>query len=233
MSVQTDCEMLFIEMMETYAKKYDLSGNEVVKLFHEHQVFEKMLIQHEYLHQISLEEVFEFVEKVLTDTSRELIVYHGTCSEFEKIDLEKSHNRRDFGKGFYTTVLQEQSREWAYRLSLREKKTAYYVYEFLFEEAPALRVKRFDTLNEEWLEFIKQNRSKGGLQHDYDIVIGPVADDNTMETVQLYIAKILTASEAVERLRYNQVNNQVSFHTEKALEYLTMIRRTSYARKHI
>lgn len=233
MSVQTDCEMLSIEMMETYAKKYDLSGNEVVKLFHEHQVFEKMLIQHEYLHQISLEEVFEFVEKVLTDTSRELIVYHGTCSEFEKIDLEKSHNRRDFGKGFYTTVLQEQSREWAYRLSLREKKTAYYVYEFLFEEAPALRVKRFDTLNEEWLEFIKQNRSNGGLQHDYDIVIGPVADDNTMETVQLYIAKILTASEAVERLRYNQVNNQVSFHTGKALEYLTMIRRTSYARKHI
>ena len=62
------------------------------------------------------------------------------------------------------------------------------------------------------------------------MVIGPVADDNTMEIVQLYIANILTASEAVERLRYNKVNNQVSFHTEKALQYLQLVRRTSYAR---
>ena len=95
------------------------------------------------------------------------------------------------------------------------------------------KVKRFDTLNEEWLKFIKTNRSKGGIQHDYDVVIGPVADDNTMETVQLYIANILTVQEAVERLRYNNVNNQVSFHTLKALQYLTLVRRNSYARNDI
>lgn len=233
MSVQTDCEMLSVEVMEAYAEKYNLSGNNVAELFHKNQVFEKMLIQHEYLHQISFEEVMEFVEKVIADDSRELVVYHGTCAEFEKIDLNKSHNRRDFGKGFYTTILQSQSKEWAYRLSLREKKNDYYVYEFLFEEASVLKVKRFDRLDEEWLEFIKANRSKGGLQHDYDVVIGPVADDNTMETVQLYIANILTAPEAVERLRYNNVNNQVSFHTEKALQYLKPVRRISYARKYI
>ena len=233
MSVQTDCEMLSIEVMEMYARKYNLSGNEVAQVFHKNHVFEKMLIQHEYLHQISFEEVREFVEKVIVDDSRELALYHGTCSEFNKIELNKSHNRRDFGKGFYTTVLRGQSKEWAYRLSLREKKKDYYVYEFLFEEASVLKVKRFDRLNEEWLEFIKSNRSKGGLQHDYDVVIGPVADDNTMETVQLYIANILTSAEAVERLRYNQVNNQVSFHTEKALQYLKFVRRDSYARKDI
>ena len=123
-----------------------------------------------------------------------------------------------------------RSKEWGYRLSLREKKKKYFVYEYLFEENPILSVKRFDALSGEWLEFIKDNRSKGGLQHNYDVVIGPVADDNTMETVQLYIANILTASEAVERLRYNKVNNQVSFHTEKALQYLQLVRRTSYAR---
>lgn len=233
MSAQTDCEMLTIEVMEAYADKYNLSGNKVVELFQKNQVFEKMLIQHEYLHQVSFEEVMEFVENVIVDASRELVVYHGTCSEFEKINLNKSHNRRDFGKGFYTTILQSQSKEWAYRLSLREKRNDYYVYEFLFEEVPSLKVKRFDRLNEEWLEFIKKNRSKGGLQHDYDVVIGPVADDNTMETVQLYMANILTAEEAVERLRYNKVNNQVSFHTEKALQYVKLVRRVSYARKDI
>lgn len=71
------------------------------------------------------------------------------------------------------------------------------------------------------------------MQHDYDVVIGPVADDNTMETVQLYMANILTAEEAVERLRYNKVNNQVSFHTERALQYVKLVRRVSYARKDI
>ena len=233
MSAQTDCEMLSIEVMEAYAEKYNLSGSKVAELFHKNQVLEKMLIQHEYLHQVSFEEVLEFVENAIADESRELVVYHGTCSEFEKVDLSKSHNRRDFGKGFYTTILQSQSKEWAYRLSLREKKNDYYVYEFVFEEVPALDVKRFDRLNEEWLEFIKINRSKGGLQHDYDVVIGPVADDNTMETVQLYMANILTATEAVERLRYNNVNNQVSFHTEKALQYLKLVGRSSYARKDI
>lgn len=78
------------------------------------------------------------------------------------------------------------------------------------------------------LEFIKENRAKGGLQHDYDVVIGPVADDNTMETVQLYIAGVLKENEAMERLRYSQVNNQVSFHTEKALKYLKFVRREKY-----
>lgn len=233
MSIQTDCEMLSVDVMEAYAEKHHLSGNEVAELFHSNQVFEKILIQHEYLHQVSSEEVLEYVENVIADGSRELVVYHGTCSDFDKVDLTKSHNRRDFGKGFYTTVLREQSKEWAYRLSLRDHKTEYYVYEFLFEEADTLKVKRFDTLNEEWLEFIKNNRRKGGLQHSYDVVIGPVADDNTMETVQLYIAGILTAKEAMERLRYNRVNNQVSFHTEKALEHLKLVGRRSYGEEYI
>ena len=93
-----------------------------------------------------------------------------------------------------------------------------------------MNIKRFDGLGEEWLEFIKWNRVKGGLQHDYDVVIGPVADDNTMETIQLHIAGILTVKEAVERLRYNKVNNQVSFHTEAALKCLKFIRRDVYDR---
>lgn len=77
-------------------------------------------------------------------------------------------------------------------------------------------------------QFIKENRSKGGLQHKYDVVIGPVADDNTMEAIQLYVAGILSVEETVCRLRYNKVNNQVSFHTEKALNYLKKIGRKSY-----
>ena len=130
--------------------------------------------------------------------------------------------------GFYTTILENQAKEWAYRLSLREKTAKYYVNQYSFDENKGLLMKRFDGLTEEWLEFVKDNRSKGGVQHNYDVVIGPVADDNTMETVQLYIAGILNAGEAVERLRYNHVNNQVSFHTDKAIQYLDFVRRECY-----
>lgn len=228
MSNQSDIEMLSVQSMEVYAKRHGLRGDDVVELFHKCQVFEKMLIQHEYLHQVDFEEVMEYVDKLVEEDSRELVVYHGSCYDFDKVDLSKSRNRRDFGKEFYTTILKEQSEEWAYRLSLREKKKAYFVYEYLFLESAALKVKRFDSLSKEWLEFIKENRSKGGLQHDYDVVIGPVADDRTMETVQLYIAGILTAEEAVERLKYSKANNQVSFHTEKALKCLRFVGRKEY-----
>ena len=53
-----DCEMLSVQAMEAYARKYHVSGNDVVELFHRNQVFEKMMIQYEYLHQISFEEAF-------------------------------------------------------------------------------------------------------------------------------------------------------------------------------
>lgn len=228
MSRQSDIEMLSIQAMETYAKKNHISGEETIEIFHRYQVFEKIMVQHDYLHQISFDEVMEYVEQVILEDSHKLLVFHGTTKKFDKVDLKKSHNRRDFGMGFYTTILESQAKEWAYRLSLRDKSSNYFVYQFTFEEDSELAIKRFDGLNREWLEFIKENRSKGGLQHNYDVVIGPVADDNTMETVQLYISGILTADEAVERLRYNKVNNQVSFHTEKALKCLSFVRRMSY-----
>ena len=228
LSIQSDVEMLSIQAMEMYAKEKHISGEEAMNLFHKYQVFEKILLQHEYLHQVSFEEVLEYVDKVIAEDSHRLVVFHGSTKNFDKIDLSKSHNRRDFGMGFYTTILENQAKEWAYRLSLREKSNKYYVYQYLFDEQDTLKVKRFDGLDSEWLEFIKSNRSKGGLQHDYDVVIGPVADDNTMETVQLYIAGILSIEEAVTRLRYNRVNNQISFHTEKALASLEFIRREEY-----
>lgn len=228
MSIQADTEMISIQAMETYAKKNHISGEEAIELFHQYQVFEKIMIQYEYLHQVSFEEVMEYVEKVIREDTHQLAVFHGTTKRFDKIDLQKSHNRRDFGMGFYTTILESQAREWAYRLSQRERANIYYVYQYTFNESEQLKIKRFDSLNQEWLEFIKRNRSEGGLSHDHDIVIGPVADDNTMETIQLYIVGILTVNEAVERLRYNKVNNQISFHTEQSLASLKLVRRVAY-----
>lgn len=228
MSIQSDVEMLFIKAMEIYGERNNLTSNEVISLFCNYQVYEKILIQHEYLHQVDFEEVMDYIEKVIKEDTHQLVLYHGSCCLFDVIDLSKSHNRRDFGRGFYATLLEKQAKKWAYRLSLREKTPTYYVYQYVFDESRSLKVKRFSSLDQEWLEFIKENRAKGGLQHDFDVVIGPVADDNTMETVQLYISGILEANEAVKRLRHSQINNQVSFHTEEALHCLRFVRRDQY-----
>ena len=112
---------------------------------------------------------------------------------------------------------------------LRNGNSKNYVYKYVFEESDDLKIKHFDSLSKEWLEFIKSNRSSGGIQHDFDVVIGPVADDNTMQTVQLYLLGTITSDEAVERLKFNDVNNQVSFHTEKAISKLKLIKRSVYA----
>lgn len=229
MSMQSDIEFLSIQAMELYAERKNLSPDEVLNLFQNAQIFEKMILQYEYLHQVDSEEMLEYISQLISEDNRQLVLHHGTVHLFEEIDLNKSHNRRDFGKGFYTTILMEQAKEWAYRLKLRTRAESYYVYQYLFTESPELKIKRFHALDKEWLEFIKENRSKGDVQHQYDIVIGPVADDNTMETVQLYISGILKAEEAVERLRYSKVNNQVSFHTDKALSCLQLIGRDIYA----
>ena len=221
MSIQSDVEMLSIQALEHYAKKHDFSEEKVFELFSHHQVFEKILVQHETLHQLDLEETLRYVEEIISKNAPELIVYHGSNIAFDKIDLQKSHNRRDFGRGFYCTVLENQATEWAKRLYLRFHTGGQYVYRYIFRQTENLKIKHFTALDKNWLEFIKENRIKGGIQHDYDVVIGPVADDNTMETVQLYLSGILKAEEAVDRLRYNKVNNQISFHTPLALDHLT------------
>ncbi len=228
MSVQSDVELLTVMSIEGYARRHNLSTDEAIEVFHDYHVMENIMVQHEYLHQVSISEVLEYIEQFIEKEQKHVLVYHGTVFDFESIQLTKSHNHRDFGKGFYTTVLEKQSQEWARRLAMRSNKKEYYVYKYKFIDNASLNIKRFDTLSKEWLEFIKANRINGGLQHDYDVVIGPVADDNTMETVQLYVSGVLHTDEAVQRLRYSKANNQISFHTERAIKCLELVEKVVY-----
>ena len=156
--------------------------------------------------------------------SKSIVVYHGTNLTFEKVNLEKSKDKRDFGIGFYTTIIRTQAEEWAKRINLRYGDGRY-VLEFEFEKNKALKIKEFEEVTKEWLEMVKENRLKGGLQHNYHVIIGPVADDNTMATIDLYVHGLLNAEAAMVQLKYAKPNNQVSLHTEKALKYLKFSRR--------
>ena len=154
-----------------------------------------------------------------------LILYHGSNHDFDTVDLSKSKDKRDFGKGFYTTTLREQAEDWAEALFDRYKRDGLFVYELELESSKGLSIKEYEGLSEEWLVMVQKNRTLGGIQHDFDIVQGPVANDKTARTIALYIAEIINANEAIERLQFSKNNNQVSFHTPVAISRLKIIRK--------
>ena len=62
--------------------------------------------------------------------------------------------------------------------------------------------------------------SKGSRVHDYDIVIGPVADDGMVLQLNLYMQRLITMDMLVRELTYHKLNNQYYFGTERAIKYL-------------
>jgi hypothetical protein len=154
-----------------------------------------------------------------------ITLFHGSNQIFNAVDLSMSKDRRDFGRGFYLTTIREQAEAWAENMYIRHGGDGEFLYIFEFEESTELKIKRFTGLNTEWLQMIKENRTKGCTQHRYDAVYGPVANDNTMRTIALYIAGIYTSEAALEQLRFFRANDQLSVHTEKALKHLRLTRR--------
>ena len=157
-----------------------------------------------------------------------LTLCHGSNCDFSSIDLSKAKDKRDYGKGFYLTTFKSQAKEWAEILYARFGGDGVYIYEFEFEKNSNLSIKQFDGISEDWLIFIRDNRIKGGIQHNFDIVQGPVANDKTNRTLALFVEGIYTAKEALKKLRFNKLNDQISIHTEKALTHLKLLNITTY-----
>lgn len=103
-------------------------------------------------------------------------LYHGSYVEIEQPDLEHSRNNVDFGRGFYTTPLYEQALKWCDKFKRRNQSGIVSKYWFDEEKMQNLKVLKFDSYSEEWLDFILACR-KGNDVTDYDIVIGGVAND--------------------------------------------------------
>ena len=155
-------------------------------------------------------------------------LYHGTNTEFDEILLSKCRPNKDFGRGFYLTNLRSQAQEQAIRRSEFEGWGTPLVQEYLFDEKwlrdPNLKVKVFECVNREWAEFILLNRKSHGRRlHDFDIVVGPIADDGVVYQLNLYMQHLITLDTLVGELTYKKMNNQFFFGTEKAISLLRRI----------
>lgn len=156
-----------------------------------------------------------------------MTLYHGTNVDFDLIDIEKSNPYKDFGKGFYLTDIKEQ----AERMALRKVKffggvPIIQVYDFDEGDLQRenLKVKFFSEPSEEWAVFIHNNRNRTlDFRHDYDVVIGPIANDGVAYLLGRYEEGTITLPELVRGLEYKQLNNQYFFGTEKALDLLRRV----------
>lgn len=150
-------------------------------------------------------------------------LYHGSNIIIEQIDLSKCKPYKDFGQGFYLTAIKEQAEQMARRTS------AIYggepiVTEFEFDESALsfLSVKMFKDPSEEWALFVMANRSRKNVQptHDFDIVIGPVADDTIATLFRNFDDGIIDLPMLVQGLKYKKVSSQYLFHSAEAIKYL-------------
>lgn len=152
-----------------------------------------------------------------------MIVYHGTTLEIIPPKIILSEIGRDFGAAFYTTDIREQAERWAMRkrrLMLNKDKNSkaiLNIYEWDNSCLENLNAKIYDAPDMDWLEMILQCRQDPTYKHGYDIVIGKVADDNVGETVSYVQQGIMRKEDAVERLKFEKINNQIAFCTEKSL----------------
>ena len=149
-------------------------------------------------------------------------LYHGSNVSVERPRLFRSDRRVDFGSGFYVTSSFDQAARWAQLVTRRrgEGVPVVSVYEFDEDGLEGLIVRSFDGPTIEWLRFVGENRQGAKSEEPDDLVIGPVANDNTMPTLRLFFAGIYTEEEAIRRLLPQKLHDQWAFKTQKALDAL-------------
>lgn len=152
-------------------------------------------------------------------------LYHGSNVEVRNPSLRYGRNKTDFGKGFYTTTQKEQAEKWT-EIKLDRAKTGkkivsvYEVDDALLANSE-LRIREFHGVDAAWLDFVVGCRK--GQVHDYDLVFGPVANDNVFVTVNLYESGVLDAQSAIARLKAYKTYNQLSFHTDRVIKALKFV----------
>jgi hypothetical protein len=177
---------------------------------------------------------------------KKLKLYHGSIDKFDAIDIKMGKPFKDFGIGFYISPSKKHSINLALRnkeielmrISRYKKKPEVsawvYVYEFDLGGLRGLKVKNFPEANSEWMKFVVLNRNNRERRHDYDIVIGPTANDNTRASIQAFFAGVygnINSDSAVNILisvmEPHKLPIQYFFGTQKAADLLVFKERAA------
>ena len=148
----------------------------------------------------------------------QIMVFHGSNVEVSKPKILQNGFYKDFGYGFYCTKLEKQAKRWALT-----RKGNSIVNKYSYNENPNLKIKSFSEMTDEWLDFVVECRR--GTLHDYDIVEGPMADDQIWNFVEGFIEGRITRTAFWELVKFNYPTHQIVFCTEDALSTLVSFSR--------
>ena len=155
-----------------------------------------------------------------------MIVFHGTNVVIEQPKIINRYKTLDFGEGFYTTENEMQAKDFAIKVCLRRTPSLYPIvncYEFT-EDISRFSVLKFEVPNEKWLNFVVERRKGITMNEKYDLIIGPVANDDVFGTILLYEAGQLDKESTLKRLNIKKLYNQVVFCSELVLKNLTFLK---------
>lgn len=144
----------------------------------------------------------------------EIKLYHGSNIEVYKPKILVNSHYKDFGYGFYCTNIEKQAKRWAITRR-RESVVNCYIYRKKSEYATL----GFNDMTEEWLDFVVDCRK--GIEHDFDIVEGPMADDQIWDYVEDYTLGRISRSAFWELVKFRHPTHQIVFCTERLLSTLT------------
>ena len=155
-------------------------------------------------------------------------LYHGTNQDIVSIDLKMGLRYKDFGKGFYLTP----ERDTAIRMAQKKARlfggsATLITYEWDENSLNLLKVKVFPAkASVDWFLFVDANRDREKDQpvHDYDIVIGPIADDGVVLQLTNYREGVYSPEEAARLLQDKYLDQQYFFGTDAALQFLHKIK---------
>lgn len=151
-----------------------------------------------------------------------MILYHGSNVEVKEPKLIPSKRLLDFGAGFYLTSDFEQAKKWALRTANNRETgvPTVSVFEVDENEFQSLNMLCFNTPDKEWLRYISANRTGRQVDKEYDVVIGPVANDQAIRTVNNYLRGYFPEDVAIKLLLPQKLKDQYAFQTEKSINLL-------------
>lgn len=156
-----------------------------------------------------------------------MILYHGSNIEIGEILLSKGRHGKDFGRGFYLSADYMQAVRMSENVVRREGSGTPIVTKFEFDESSldGFNVKRFEGYTEEWAQFVLANRKNRSDEqvHQYDIVIGPIADDAVGVQIRQLSRGFITFDKFLESIKYTAPTFQYFFGTERATRLLKKI----------
>lgn len=145
-----------------------------------------------------------------------MILYHASNISVTHPDTAHSRDYLDFGKGFYLTSIRKQAESYAQRFLRRRQNAWLCIYDLNFNPEE-WNILTFDSYDQQWLRFISNCRN--GLDDtDYDIVIGGVANDKVILTLDRYFNGELSEELALGLLKYEKPNNQICIRNQSLLD---------------